>query len=89
MPSTFIIDEDKIGTLGALSIKLFRLFRLVRYRQVSARTFECTNLTIINLVIVICGPIREDKLTIVLFVIQFLCTLLAFFIRYGVSQIFY
>ncbi|XP_054162910.1 UDP-N-acetylglucosamine--dolichyl-phosphate N-acetylglucosaminephosphotransferase-like [Oppia nitens] len=52
-------------------------------------TYECSNLTIINLILVKFGPMNEKYVTIILLIIQCLCTCLAFFIRYGISRIFY
>ena len=89
VPSTFTINTQKIGTLGALMIRILRTFGLVSYKQINKSTFECSNLTIINLMLVVFGPIRENRLTFLLLFIQFLCTLLAFAIRYGLSQVFY
>lgn len=88
-PSTFTLHTEQTGTLGALMIRILRIFGLVNYKQISETVFECSNLTIINLVLVIFGPIQEERLTSLLMAFQFLCTLLAFGIRYGLSQVFY
>ncbi len=86
---TFKLSETK--TLGAIFIGILRSLGLVEYKKVAetADTYECSNLTIINLILVKLGPIREQNLTILLLAIQILCTGLALFIRYGVSKIFY
>lgn len=89
MPSTFIIDSEKIGTLGALFIRILRMFGVVSYKQISATKYECNNLTIINLALVILGPTQEGRLTFYLMIIQIFGTLIAFAIRYGLSQLFY
>jgi UDP-N-acetylglucosamine--dolichyl-phosphate N-acetylglucosaminephosphotransferase len=44
--------------------------------------FEISNLTLINLVIVQTGPIREDKVTVILLGIQLVCGLVAIVIRH-------
>ena len=87
--STFLIHRKKTGTLGIAMIWILRTFRLVKYKQINAETFECSNLTIINLMIVFFGPTHEKTLTKRLLILQFVCTILAFGIRYGLSQIFY
>lgn len=89
VPSTFTIDTQKIGTLGALMIRILRTLGLVSYKQISATKYECSNLTIINLALVICGPTQEGRLTFLLMVVQVFGTLVAFAIRYGLSQLFY
>lgn len=89
IPSTFTIDTNEIGTLGALMIRILRTLGLVRYKQISETQFECNNLTIINFILYIFGPTNERHLTAILLIIQFACTLAAFFIRYGLSQVFY
>lgn len=89
VPSVFIIESHKIGTLGALMIWILKTLRLVQYRKVNEQTFECSNLTIINLVLVIFGPLKEKRLVMILYGLQLLGTVLAFGIRYGLSQLFY
>jgi UDP-N-acetylglucosamine--dolichyl-phosphate N-acetylglucosaminephosphotransferase len=49
----------------------------------------CSNLTIINLALVILGPLREDYLCLVLLVIQGVCGLLGFVIRHKLAFLIY
>jgi UDP-N-acetylglucosamine--dolichyl-phosphate N-acetylglucosaminephosphotransferase len=44
---------------------------------------SCSNLTLINLVLVRIGPMREDVCVRYIAAIQSFCSILAFFIRYG------
>ena len=90
-PSTFRINIKETKPLGALFIGILRLFGLVQYKRVSdsPEVYECSNLTIINLALVKFGPMNEKHLTLCLLTLQTLCTGLAFFIRYGISKIFY
>lgn len=89
--STFQLKLTQTKTLGALFIYILRTLGLVKYQKVaqSLDTFECSNLTIINLILVKLGPMKENKVTILLLVIQVLCSFIALFIRYGVSKLFY
>ncbi|KNC75564.1 hypothetical protein SARC_11914 [Sphaeroforma arctica JP610] len=48
-----------------------------------------SNLTMINMVLDICGPMREDKLTTLLLVVQSIGVALAFLIRYRLVFLFY
>ncbi|CAK8687027.1 unnamed protein product [Clavelina lepadiformis] len=50
---------------------------------------ECNNLTLINFLLKIFGPMHERNLTLLLLSIQIFCSGFAFFIRYYVSTIFY
>lgn len=90
-PSTFQFKASQVSTLGAIFIAILRFFRLVQYKKVpdTPDTYESSNLTIINLMLVWFGPMNERNLTLVLIFIQCLCSLVAFFIRYGVSRLFY
>src|SRR5579862_2193014 len=49
----------------------------------------CSNLTIINLVLVVLGPMREDYLCLVLLGIQVLCGGLGFVIRHRLAYLIY
>lgn len=48
-----------------------------------------TNLTLINLALTCTGPIREDRLTMLLMLAQAICALVCYFIRFRVAHIFY
>lgn len=47
------------------------------------------NLTLINFVLYICGPLHEQTLTVVLLILQFICSVIAFGIRYRLALMFY
>ncbi|RLN48631.1 hypothetical protein BBJ28_00004714 [Nothophytophthora sp. Chile5] len=48
-----------------------------------------SNYTIINLFLVVFGPMKENRLVLALLAFQVLCCALAFYIRYGLSGYFY
>ena len=50
---------------------------------------ECNNLTLINLILRVTGPMREDSLTLVLLGVQVACSLLVFAIRYPLAYLLY
>lgn len=66
-----------------------RSFYLVKEHKISDVKVECSNFTIINLVLHWLGPMREDKLVNVLLTLQILCSVIAFIIRYYVVQFVY
>ena len=51
--------------------------------------FNMSNLTLINFVLHVCGPMRERDLTVVLMLLQAISSILAFFIRYVLAGVFY
>lgn len=52
-------------------------------------TYTCSNLTLINLWLYWFGPMTESRLTFHLLMLQCACSLVAFGIRYGLSQMLY
>ena len=53
------------------------------------KIIACSNLTIINLMLVIFGPMREDYLCFWLLVLQGLCGILGFVIRHRLAFLIY
>ena len=49
----------------------------------------CSNLTLINLTLVIFGPMREDHLCITLLFVQVICGVLGLFIRHHLAFLIY
>lgn len=86
--STTVFRYSELSVLGKLVISLFRVFRLIRWEEKDG-VVVTNNFTLINLVLLYFGPMHEAKLSTVLLGIQFLCTLLAFVIRYPFASVFY
>ena len=90
-------EKEKLGGVGRLCLTLLRVTRLASVREVEIRLddersvamVECNNLTIINLVLRLLGPMREQTLTLVLLAVQVICSLLAFTIRYPLAFLLY
>ena len=64
---------DSINFLGRLAVWLFSTFKLVDVRQVEkedGQYTECSNMTIINLVLRWFGPLPERTVTVYLVVFQ-------------------
>ncbi|KAJ4444375.1 UDP-N-acetylglucosamine--dolichyl-phosphate N-acetylglucosaminephosphotransferase [Periplaneta americana] len=83
-----------LNTLGKLSMQTFRVLHLVRWKEEDTKSdketyVECNNLTLINFVLIWNGPTHEATLTSILLIIQVLCSILAFSIRYPLASLFY
>ncbi|KAJ9578408.1 hypothetical protein L9F63_005366 [Diploptera punctata] len=93
-PSTTKFKMSDLNVLGRLSMKIFQILHLIRWEEVKdddtkSTYIECNNLTLINFVLICAGPTHEATLTAVLLIIQVLCSLLAFIIRYPLASLFY
>lgn len=51
--------------------------------------FRVTNCTLVNLMLILFKPMRENNLTTCILVLQLLSSLSAFFIRYAISRFVY
>ncbi|VDM47168.1 unnamed protein product [Toxocara canis] len=84
-------DKD-LKPLGAIVLRLFDIFGLL-HRRVFEKDgeswTEINNLTLINLVLKIRGPMHERSLTKRLLSIQIFCSLFAFFIRFYLAFLVY
>lgn len=62
-------------------MRVFRAFKVVNWKEDKDGTITCNNLTLINFVLIMLGPMREPTLTTVLLAIQ-VNNLLFFYILY-------
>lgn len=71
-------------------LETLAMFGLVQVQRdpSTGRIAMCTNLTILNLILVLGGPMKEDRLTMSLMSLQALGSALAFGVRYGVASLF-
>ena len=84
------VSEMRI--LGTIVINVFRALRFVHvneYTKNGELYIEFNNLTLINFVLKICGPLHEQTLTMILLMVQVVCSCLAFGIRYPLALEFY
>ena len=90
-------EKEKLGKVGRLCLAVLRVTKLASVKEVeikldderSVAMVECNNLTIINLILRVTGPMREQSLTLVLLGVQVVCSLLAFTIRYPLAFLLY
>lgn len=89
--SKFKYVKDELRLPGRAILYVYRKLGLVGEEKVrlSSHSFNVTNCTIINLLLHWYGPMRESSITNALLLLQAFSTLVAFFVRYYVSQFFY
>lgn len=85
--SNFSLEHST--SLGLLIVKLFAWLRLARISKDSKGKESCSNLTLINLILLWLGPLKENHLTLSILLIQSCCSCVGFFIRYALAPIFY
>ena len=90
--STTQFKASDLNFAGNLVLNLFTGFKLVKcrkYQNDGEEYIEINNLTLINFVLYIFGPLHEQTLTVVLLLLQILCSGIAFGIRYPLALMFY
>ncbi|KAJ1519626.1 hypothetical protein ONE63_004899 [Megalurothrips usitatus] len=101
-PSVTLFKQSDLKKPMLVALRFLGKFGLVRWRDTVTthpdscgrgdsddRMVECNNLTLINLVLILLGPMNEAKLTTILIIIQIMCSALAFAIRYPLASMFY
>ncbi|KAM6159293.1 UDP-N-acetylglucosamine--dolichyl-phosphate N-acetylglucosaminephosphotransferase isoform 3-T3 [Rhynchocyon petersi] len=81
-----------LSFLGTFILKVAESLRLVKVHQSESKdgTFtECNNMTLINLLLKVFGPIHERNLTLLLLLLQILGSAVTFSIRYQLVRLFY
>lgn len=89
---SWAVFSKPIPRLGRLVLEVFAALRLVRVQRDPARQGQivaCTNLTLLNLLLVTFGPMPEKQLTECMLAVQVAASALAFAIRYGAASYFY
>ena len=88
-PSFAPIPIRPRGALKA-TLELLATLRLVRLaRGNEGEIVGCSNFTILNLILVTVGPMKEDRLTMWMLGVQVMGSAVAFVIRYGGASFFY
>lgn len=81
---------EELKTAGRACIWLLKRFKLARVHPPSEDgTVRVSNLTLINFMLYILGPCREDVLCVRLLAFQACCSILCFVIRFGLSGFLY
>ncbi|GJJ76774.1 UDP-N-acetylglucosamine--dolichyl-phosphate N-acetylglucosaminephosphotransferase [Entomortierella parvispora] len=86
------MPQSSLGRKGWVCVKALEALRLTQVRY-DARTgqipLEMTNLTLLNLILLKTGPLSERNLTVAVMILQIICSLVAFFIRYRLVTFVY
>jgi UDP-N-acetylglucosamine--dolichyl-phosphate N-acetylglucosaminephosphotransferase len=101
-PSTFEYVPSETGFIGRIFVWLYVKFGVIELVPIPESSdkkdddqskkgprFRGTNCTLVNLMLLIFKPMKENNLTTVILVFQLLCSLVAFLIRYGLSRFIY
>lgn len=86
--STMVFRYSDLNILGKFCVKLFKYLQLMQWQEKDG-CIVSNNLTLINLILKLLGPLHEESLTKMMIAIQVSCTCLAFVIRYPLAHIFY
>ena len=84
--------KSNIGGLGKMIISVVKLLRITyvtEYEENGTEYVQFNNLTLINFMLKLFGPLHERTLTILLLCFQVVCSCLAFTIRYPLALLFY
>nr|CAG4640930.1 EOG090X07N9 [Eulimnadia texana] len=91
--SVFLYKEKSLNILSRLILSIWEKLGLVKItRNINdddKDLTQCTNLTLINLVLKLFGPMNEGVLTLNLICLQILTSTVAFIIRYPLASLFY
>ena len=83
-------EPSELNSAGRLVLLLCEKLRLAKVvRTPGSATVKVSNLTIINYVLYVCGPMHEATLTTILLGIQLACNALALLVRYQLAGLFY
>jgi len=85
--SRTVFKYEELSTLGKVFYHLLTKFRLAHVKIGKDGVIEMNNLTIINFVLMLIGPTHERNLTVIMLLLQVLCTLIAFGIRYQLVKL--
>ncbi|KAK2580460.1 hypothetical protein KPH14_006202 [Odynerus spinipes] len=87
--SVTVFKYSELSFIGKCLMWLFRTLKIVQLRENNDGTVTCNNLTLINFLLINIGPTREPNLTLLLILLQVICSCLAFVIRYPLASVFY
>ena len=92
-------EKQKLSKMGRFCLTVLSVTRLASIKQVDVKIdndsdntvemVECNNLTLINFVLRLTGPMKENHLTSLLLLLQVIASLVAFTIRYPLAFLLY
>ncbi|ODM89594.1 UDP-N-acetylglucosamine--dolichyl-phosphate N-acetylglucosaminephosphotransferase [Orchesella cincta] len=90
--STVRFKQKDLKFLGRASISILESMGLLAVQRnvgENREYTECNNFTLVNLILKLFGPMHERSTTIIILLIQILCSCAAFAIRYPLARLFY
>ena len=90
--SMAIFTDEETTKLGRFIVAFLGKFGFLHVRERvenGVQYTEVNNMTLINLALKFFGPMREDRLTLLLLGVQCLNSLLAFGVRFGLAKLVY
>jgi len=78
--------KQKLVKLIITFLEKIKFIKVIRHNE---NMIQITNLTLINVVINFTGKVHEKRLTNILLLLQAVCSVLAFVIRYKIADLFY
>jgi len=84
--------SSELKPLGSIVLTILQkvgLAHVVRTQEEGGEVTHCNNLTLINLMLKFVGPMHEERLTVCLLVVQALCSLVAFAVRYPLAYLLF
>ena len=99
--SMAVFRKEEMGSLGRLSLTILSSLKLASVREYTVEVdsdkdtptmvdmVECNNLTLINFILRLAGPMHEQTLTLTILAIQVLSSVLAFMVRYPLAYLMF
>ena len=88
-PSRANLQETPAKAFFLPILKILHYFKLIELEFHEGRVVSCTNMTLINLVLVWLGPMREDKLCQAILQLQFAVGILAIVARHAMGKVLF
>ena len=82
-------DLKLLGRVALTLLSLVRFIQIKNYVKDGENYIECNNLTLLNFVLKVFGPLHERTLTICILSFQIFCSCLAFGFRYYLAELLY
>ncbi|XP_071055787.1 UDP-N-acetylglucosamine--dolichyl-phosphate N-acetylglucosaminephosphotransferase [Onthophagus taurus] len=86
--STTAFRYSDLNILGKIVVKTFKTLKLINWQEKDGYVVT-NNFTLINFILLLFGPLHEEKLAKILIGIQIACSGIGFLIRYPLAHFFY
>merc|ERR1719431_2336681 len=99
--STAYFPKTELGILGRISLGILSSLRVATVREyvvkvdtdsdttTNVNMIECNNLTLLNFILSLTGPMHEKSLTLTILAIQVLSSVIAFLVRYPLAYLLF